>query len=244
MDYQVLTDNIVNWMRDKVKEAGAKGAVVGLSGGIDSSVVMALCQKAFPNDCLGLIMPCHSNPQDEADAKLVAEHFGIPYKVINLDRTYAALITALNGNDDKEENKSLALANIKPRLRMTTLYYEAALRNYLVVGTGNKSEIVIGYFTKYGDGGVDIEPIGNLVKTQVRDLAKFLGVPEPIIMKAPTAGLWANQTDETEMGITYEELDAYILTGTAEPRVLTRIKALIEKSEHKRHMPPIAPFTL
>lgn len=241
MDYSKVTENIVNWIRTKVKEAGANGVVLGLSGGIDSSVVMVLCQKAFPQNCLGLIMPCYSNPKDEADARMVAEHFNFPYKVINLDKAYDALIEA-TGDIANEKRKEMALANIKPRLRMTTLYFEAALRNYLVVGTGNKSEIVIGYYTKYGDGGVDLEPIGGLVKTQVRELARYLGIPEAIIVKPPSAGLWANQTDEQEMGLTYEELDEYILTGKAKPQTLERIRHLITISEHKRHMPPIAPL--
>lgn len=241
MDYFKVTENIVNWLRTKVKEAGAYGVVLGLSGGIDSAVVMVLCQKAFPQNCLGLIMPCYSDPKDEADARLVAEHFSFPYKIINLDQAYDALVKAM-GEITDEKRKGMALANIKPRLRMTTLYFEAALRNYLVVGTGNKSEIVVGYYTKYGDGGVDLEPIGNLVKTEVRELARFLGIPESIITKPPSAGLWASQTDEQEMGFTYEELDEYILTGKAKPQILERIQHLISISEHKRHMPPIAPL--
>lgn len=240
MNYQKVTESIVNWLKDKVNEAGAQGVVLGLSGGIDSAVVMVLCQKAFAQNSLGLIMPCFSDPKDVADAKLAAEKFGFPYKVINLEKTFNALVEAA-GEIEISERKKIALANIKPRLRMTALYYEAALRNYLVVGTGNKSEIVVGYYTKYGDAGVDLEPIGGLVKSQVIELARYLGVPETIITKPPSAGLWQNQTDEEEMGLTYEELDQYILTGQGKPEKLERIRHLIRVSEHKRQLPPIAP---
>ena len=138
----------------------------------------------------------------------------------------------------------MVLANIKPRLRMTMLYYEGGLNKYLVVGTSNKSELVIGYYTKYGDGGVDIEPIGNLVKSQVLELARYLQIPEIIINKTPTAGLWEGQTDELEMGVTYRELDHYILNGCASDSAKSRIEKLIKVSEHKRHMPPVAPLII
>ncbi|MDS1029997.1 NAD(+) synthase [Bacillota bacterium LX-D] len=238
MDYLKITNTIVSWIKEKVEKAKAEGVLVGLSGGIDSAVVMALCQKAFPNNCIGIIMPCYSNPKDEMDAKILAEHLQVPYQIINLGKVYDSLLQEVT-KADKLKNV-MALANIKPRLRMTTLYYEAALRNYLVAGTGNKSEIEIGYYTKYGDGGVDFEPIGELVKTQVRELAKYLQIPGEIINKAPSAGLWTNQTDESEMGFTYEELDNYILTGQAEPNIKVKIENLKKISEHKRHLPPCA----
>jgi len=134
----------------------------------------------------------------------------------------------------------LALANIKPRLRMTALYYVANRFNYLVAGTENRSELTVGYFTKYGDGGADILPIANLVKSQVYELARFLGVPEKILRRTPSAGLWAGQIDEAEMGLTYEQLDRYILTGEAPRHVKERIEHLHRISEHKRQRPPIA----
>jgi NAD+ synthase len=240
VNYQLVAKEIVNWIKNKINEAGAKGAVVGLSGGLDSAVVMALCQRACPSNSLGLIMPCNSNPEDVIDAKLVGEHLKVPYKIIDLTETYNVLLAALSAKDNNVIPQ-MALANIKPRLRMATLYYYSALNDYLVVGTGNKSEILIGYYTKYGDGGVDIEPIGNLVKSEVVQLARYLEIPEKIITKAPTAGLWEGQTDENEMGFTYHELDNYILFGTASETVKNRIERLIKLSEHKRHTPPIGP---
>ncbi|MCG0275900.1 MAG: NAD(+) synthase [Thermosediminibacteraceae bacterium] len=237
MEIGKLCDALVDWLKEKVEEAGARGAVFGLSGGIDSAVVGVLCKKAFNENCLGLILPCYSNPRDEEDAVKVAEKFKIPYKKIVLNSVFDEFITIL----DKSDNKMI-VANIKPRLRMITLYYYAALNNYLVVGTGNKSELTVGYFTKYGDGGVDLLPLGNLVKKQVRDLALYLEIPREIIEKAPTAGLWEGQTDEGEMGLTYEELDEYILTGIARPEIEEKIKSMNRKSEHKRRLPLKPPF--
>lgn len=242
-DYQRLTERLVAWIQEQVKKANAQGCVLGLSGGIDSAVVAVLCKKAFPDQVLGLIMPSHSNPRDMADAKLLAETFDIPYKVVDLSGTFDELCQAIGGTEELPKT-SLTLNNIKPRLRMTTLYYHAALRNALVVGTDNASELKVGYFTKYGDGGVDIVPIGTIVKVQVRELARHLGVPEPIITKAPTAGLWEDQTDESEMGVTYEELDNYILTGEAEPRVKEIVDRLNARSQHKLQMPPKPNFGL
>jgi NAD+ synthase len=141
-----------------------------------------------------------------------------------------------------EETSVLSGANLKPRLRMVSLYYMANQLKYLVVGPSNRSEITVGYFTKYGDGGADILPLGNLVKTQVRELAVFLGIPQPIIDRPPTAGLWSGQTDENEMGITYRELDHYITTGQALPEVKAKIDAMTTASEHKRHTPPLPDF--
>ncbi|MDN5331945.1 MAG: synthase [Tepidanaerobacteraceae bacterium] len=237
MEIAKLSEALVEWLKERVKESGAKGAVFGLSGGIDSAVVGVLCKKAFGENCLGLIMPCYSDQKDEDDAIKVAEKFDIPYKKIVLNSVFDAFTNIL----DKTDNRNV-IANIKPRLRMTTLYYYAGFNNYLVVGTGNKSELTVGYFTKYGDGGVDLLPLANLVKKQVRDLALYLGIPRDIIEKPPTAGLWEGQTDEGEMGITYEELDEYILTGKARPEVEEKIKNLTRKSEHKRRLPLTPPF--
>nr|MCU0256832.1 NAD(+) synthase [Vicinamibacterales bacterium] len=135
----------------------------------------------------------------------------------------------------------LAQANLKPRLRMTTLYYVANRLNYLVAGTGNRTEIAIGYYTKYGDGGVDLLPLGALVKSEVRALARELGVPAPIIEKPPSAGLWIGQTDEGEMGFTYAELEDYLLRGpdAVAPATVMKIERLVRASEHKRHLPPV-----
>lgn len=234
-DYAQVSNKLVAWIKEQVVNAGCTGAVVGLSGGIDSSVTSVLCNKAFPKDTLGLIMPCYSDSQDAQDAKKVADQFDIPYQVINLEATYDQLLETIG----VEETTNLATANIKPRLRMTTLYYYASQRNSLVAGTDNRSELKLGYFTKYGDGGIDIAPLGNLVKSEVREVARELGISEEIITKAPSAGLWAGQTDEEELGITYEEIDRYILTGEARPEVKETVDKLAAQNEHKLQLPPI-----
>ncbi|OCL27258.1 NAD(+) synthase [Orenia metallireducens] len=237
-DYKLIIEKLVVWIQQKVKEAGCKGAVVGLSGGIDSSVTAALCKKAFPDNTLGLIMPCESNPQDGEDAKLLAEKFEIYYKEIDLSSVFNSMLDLV----DLVDKQKLSRANIKPRLRMTTLYYYASLNNYLVVGTDNRSELKLGYFTKFGDGGIDLAPLGNLVKSEVREVAKILGIPERIITKAPSAGLWTDQTDEGELGISYEEVDKYILTGEASSKVKEIVDTLESRNQHKLALPPIPNF--
>lgn len=229
-DIAKLCDSLTNWIKDQVESAGCKGVVLGISGGIDSAVVAGLAKRAFPNDTLGIIMPCHSNPMDEEHGMLLINSLDMKYKKVDLASTFDALTEQL---EDDASNK-LATANIKPRLRMTTLYYHAQKNNYLVAGTGNKSEITVGYFTKYGDSGVDMLPICDLVKHEVRELAKYLELPVEIIEKAPSAGLWDNQTDESEMGFSYATLDNYILTGEAPTEIKEKIDSMNRKSAHKR----------
>ncbi|MGI6553744.1 MAG: NAD(+) synthase [Clostridia bacterium] len=232
-------DQIVGWMKRKVQEAGAVGVVFGLSGGLDSAVVAALAVRAFGKSALGLIMPCYSEAEDVSHGELVAQAFKLPYKIIDLGPVYDLLIeTMTRAMPDDGDAAEMARLNLKPRLRMATLYYVAACHNCLVLGTGNKSEIMTGYFTKYGDGGVDLEPIGHLLKSQVKELAYYLHVPEDIILKAPSAGLAAGQTDEKELGLKYAELDHYLQTGQADPAIKERIEYLRKKSEHKRFPPP------
>ena len=182
-------------------------------------------------------MPCESDPADVEDAKFVAEQLQIPYVLVDLGQTYRQYVQSLTASLGQAP-EGLALSNIKPRLRMITLYSIAATRNYLVAGTGNRSEAYIGYFTKYGDGGTDLWPIVGLVKEQVRGLSSYLGVPEKIVNREPSAGLWPGQTDEKEMGLTYKELDSYLLTGEGRAEVVAKIERLHEKSEHKRALPP------
>lgn len=242
MQVQEKADKIVQWLKSILANSGAKGFVLGLSGGIDSAVAAALCKRACPEMTRGVMMPCYSDPQDLLDAQLAADAFSIPMEKIVLDEVFETFVRLLTGAAYDRNKKNLSLANIKPRLRMTTLYFLAARRKLLVVGTGNKSEILIGYSTKYGDGGVDLLPIGGLVKTEVREFARFLGVPQEIIDKAPSAGLWAGQTDEAEMGFTYEELDRYILTGDGRPETRAIIEGMIKRSEHKKMLPPVPPL--
>lgn len=240
-----LIENIVLWIKEVVEKAEAKGTVLGLSGGLDSAVTGALCKMAFPETTLGLIMPCHSSEEDVEDAMLVARTFGIETRSVDLSKIFDSFLELLEGEKFVGDPRDLPIANIKPRLRMITLYYHASRLNRLVVGTGNRSEIAVGYFTKYGDGGVDILPLGGLLKSEVRALAVELGVPKKIIEKPPSAGLWAGQTDEGEMGITYEMLDTIIRamdagdTSSLDPRFVEKVELMVRKSEHKRNPPLI-----
>lgn len=246
---------LADWILQRVTIAGSNGIVVGLSGGLDSAVVIRLAQIATGGNVVGVIMPCHSDPQDEADAQLIARHFDVPTVRIDLAPSYDRLVSDLRGaieglpgaheriapGDPSDPRARLPLANVKPRLRMAALYYVANSLNYLVAGTGNRSELTIGYFTKYGDGGVDLLPIGRLIKSEVRELALELEVPEPIIAKAPSAGLWLGQTDEHEMGFTYADLERYLTQGpdAVAPALAMRIERLVRASEHKRALAPM-----
>lgn len=236
-----LANKLVTWVRGQVDEAKLKGVAFGLSGGLDSAVAGVLCKRAFPEDALGLTMPCHSSQTDIEHAQAVARKFQIPTMTIALDEAFGSLLKVIPSGGDPD-TKRLAEANVKVRLRMVTLYYIANRFHYLVVGTGNRSEISVGYFTKYGDGGVDILPLGNLLKSQVRELAISLGIPAEIIEKPPSAGLWDGQTDEEEMGISYEELDRYLSSGEAQETIKRTMDAMMQASAHKRSMPPVPPF--
>jgi NAD+ synthase len=242
MDNKQLSEQLTQWIKDRVTAAGCKGAVFGMSGGIDSAVVAVLCQRAFPQNTLGINLPCYSNPQDQEHARLVAEKFSVPLNVIVLDGIYDNFMKILPQDKTDSGLGHIAQSNLKVRLRMVTLYYHANRLNYMVVGSGNKSELSVGYFTKWGDGGVDILPIGNLVKRQVVELAKYLGIPKEIIEKPPSAGLWQGQTDESEMGLTYKELDIYLTIGRADEQVKKRIETMMAKSAHKRSLPPVPDF--
>ena len=234
---EILVQKLHNWIEGKVTKAKAEGVVFGLSGGIDSAVVAALSMRVFPQNTLVIIIPCHSLEADINDALDLINKFNIPYKIIDLSKVYDSLIHLLN-DKEKEGSFKLAEANIKPRLRMMTLYYFANKLNYLVVGTGNKSELTIGYFTKYGDGGADILPLGNLLKSQVKELAEYLDIPKKIINKPPSAGLWEGQTDEEEIGISYEQLDKYLKIGKLNNKMIEeKIQDKITKSAHKRTTP-------
>jgi NAD+ synthase len=226
-------------LRDYAEGAAASGYVIGLSGGIDSAVTAALCRQAMGDEVLGVLMPCHSLPVDAELAALAADSLGVRTITADLGPAYDSLIAALPpGMPD------MAKANLKPRLRMAVLYSQAQTHNYLVAGTGNKSELMVGYFTKYGDGGVDVEPLGRLYKGQVLELARDLRIPQAILDRPPTAGLWAGQTDESEMGISYADLDCVleaIEAGTAadlDQEKVARVLAMISSTAHKRMVAP------
>lgn len=241
MDYSALANDIASWMRDKLAEAGADGYVIGLSGGIDSATTAALCVRAAGEHVLGVWMPCHSVAEDERFSRVAAEALDIELVTVDLCATYDTLLEAL------PKGNKIARANLKPRLRMSALYYLAQANCYLVAGTGNRPEIAVGYFTKYGDGGVDLEPLGELYKHEVRELSRTLGVPQPIIDRAPSPGLWPGQTDEGEMGITYAAIDAVLAAweGGQVPDLpadrIAKVEGMVARSAHKRAMPPAFP---
>lgn len=234
-----VADDIVAWIRGVVAAAEARGVVVGLSGGLDSSVVAALAAHALPGKVLGAVLPCESDPRDAELARLVAAQFQVETIELDLTPAYRALAAVL------PEAPALVKANLKPRLRMAALYYLAASRRYLVCGASNRSELSIGYFTKFGDGAVDMMPIGGMLKSEVYALAHQLRIPHPIIERPPTAGLWTGQTDEAEMGLLYSELDAALRaiaqgdTSAVPPDILADVQAKIRASAHKRALPPI-----
>lgn len=241
MNTEAVVKHLVDWLRNQVADAGASGVVLGVSGGVDSAVAAIIAKKAFPDDCLALLLPCGSHITDLIHSQVLTERFNIPSRMIELDNAYKLLSLQLESYIKLEGPRGKLLkANIKPRLRMLTLYYSAQARNYLVMGTSNKSEITVGYATKYGDTGVDLQILGDLLKSEVYELARYLEVPARIINKPPSGGLWEGQTDEGEMGFTYDQLEQYILHGSGQPDVVARIQAMERKSQHKRNVPPVA----
>lgn len=236
-------NNIVSWLQEKVTEANAKGLIVGVSGGLDSAVVANLIKRAFPNNSLGVIMPLKTNVKDIEDANSVVRSSGIDSLTIDLTETHQILFDEIK-NQLKDKNTlnesmlQLSDANLRARLRMSTLYSLAQNYNYLVVGTDNKSEWFTGYFTKHGDGGVDLQPILEFTKSETVEMAKILGVPETVITKEPSADLWEGQTDELEMGTTYEYIDAYIEGKPVPKKDEELIRNMHKRTEHKRNLPP------
>lgn len=238
-------EKLIQWLRDQVADAGLNGAIVGISGGIDSAVVAHLIKRAFPKNSLGLIMPCKSNPKDMEDALKVVESCGIKHLIIDLTETHNLLFGEVEKQlkekgEWNEETARLGDANTRARLRMTTLYAVANNYGYMVVGTDNAAEWYTGYFTKYGDGGVDLVPLVHFTKGEVREMARILGVPNEIITKAPSAGLWEGQTDENEMGTTYEMIDKYLKGEEVPEKDRQIIERLHKRSQHKRQL-AIAP---
>ncbi len=245
-DIEQKVEQVVQWLREQVKTSGAKGILVGLSGGIDSSVVGFLIKKAFPENSLGVIMPCKSNEKDKCDAMETAKAAGIEHIVVDLSNEQDSLLKKVNAEldskgKDTSDAKRLTDANLRARMRMSTLYAVANSLNYLVAGTDNAAELYTGYFTKYGDGGVDILPIANLPKREVYEWGKYLGVPQSVIDRPPSAGLWEGQTDESEMGTTYKMIDDFLEGKDIPEKDRKIIEEMHKKTEHKRVMPPLPP---
>lgn len=236
-DYQKELEQRVAFIRKTLAEAGAEGVVYGNSGGKDCTLVGILCRKAC-DKVLSVMLPCSSSRNfgiDLEDAKAVCEQYGIPSVTVDLTPVRESLLAAL----PEGVITKAALANVAPRLRMTALYALAQSRNSLVAGTGNRSEGYLGYFTKWGDGAHDFNPISDLTVKEIYEFLAYLGAPERIIRKAPSAGLFEGQTDEGEMGITYAEVDEYLLNGNASPETLKKIQTMHRCSEHKRAAIPV-----
>lgn len=235
-DYRMELENRVAFIREVLKEAHASGIVYGNSGGKDSVLVGILCKKACDN-VLGVMMPCQSKRnfgEDMQHGKAVASQYGIDTVVVDLSDVKTALTAQIGAVSPVSDP---ANANIAPRLRMTTLYTIAQTRNSLVAGTGNRSERYMGYFTKWGDGACDFNPIADLTVTECYEFLRYLGAPQEIIDKAPSAGLFEGQTDEQEMGVTYAQIDEYLLNGTGSAPVLEKLKAAHLRGAHKLELP-------
>ncbi|MDT7901307.1 MAG: NAD+ synthase [Acidianus sp.] len=249
VNYSVISEYIIRRISEYISESGKNGGIIGLSGGIDSSVTTVLLSKATQNYFI-LLMPSSSTPQkDMEDAKKIINMIGAnnKYKIINIDPILESFKNEIKTND------KLVLGNIKARIRMVLLYAYAQIMNYLVIGTGDKSELLLGYFTKYGDGGVDILPIGDLYKTQVRELGRYLGLPEDIVTKPSSPALWEGQTAEGELGVSYDIIDAVLYLRVEkmmninsiakelqiDAEIVSKIDRMVKTSQHKRLPPEI-----
>lgn len=235
-NYKEELEARITFIRGILEESGAKGIVYGNSGGKDSALVGILCRKAC-SQVTGVIMPCQSQRnynEDLQDALAVARQFDIGMLTVDLTGAKSAMLEALDAGLKEQPVTAAAMANIAPRLRMATLYAIAQSRGCLVAGTGNRSEAYMGYFTKWGDGAYDFNPIADLTVTEIYEFLRFLGAPEQIISKAPSAGLFEGQTDEKEMGITYQALDQFLLTGAGDAQEIAKYREAHARTAHKR----------
>jgi NAD+ synthase len=244
LDYKQIVSDIQKWIREYINSAKVSGIVVGISGGIDSAVTSTLCVNALGKEnVIGLGLPCSSIPQDLKDAEEIAKSLGIKFIKIELTSIFNEFIKVTKS---QFESNNLAIANLKPRLRMMAIYFAGqSLGKFIVAGTSNRTELAIGYFTKYGDGGVDFEPIGALYKCEVREIASLLKIPEEIIKKPPSAGLWEGQTDEDEIGLTYDVLDEIVFRidnnldlNDLNKENIKKVKEMLKAAQHKNNMPP------
>ena len=245
-DYRKIIQSIESFLKNKISQSNASGVIFGLSGGIDSVVVAYLCSNVFKKNALALIMPDSKiSPKTETqDALKIAGNLGLDYKLLDINLIH-------NGFSKHLEPNETALGNLRARIRANILYYYANAKNYLVVGTSDKSEYLIGYFTKYGDGSSDLMPIASVYKVQVKEIARTLGVPDSIISKKSSPHLWKGHTAEEEIGFSYEAIDSVLYcivdkklsldettkkTGIDKTSV-EKIYQLYKKSQHKRIIP-------
>ena len=242
-DYSLITNNIENFLKKQISQSNSKGLIFGMSGGIDSAVIAYLCARVFKKESLALVLPDSKiTPKiDTEDGLKMIELLGIEYKLLDINMILSQYSKVLEPNN-------LALGNLRARIRANLLYYYANVKNYLVVGSSDKSEFLIGYFTKFGDGSADILPIVSLYKTQIRELAKFLGVPDNIIAKKSSPQLWIGHEAEKEIGATYEEIDSILYclyeknmsvdevvkTTEIQKDLINKIRLRYENSKHKR----------
>ncbi len=252
LDSRKISDKIMEFIKYNVKKSGLHGGLVAVSGGIDSALILAYSVKALgSNNVHTITMPERDVTPDSdiTDVMQLTKQYDVTCDVIDITSTLNSIKTSITNFDN---SKIIAVGNIKPRVRMMISYYYSNLLNFMVLGSSNKTELLTGYFTKYGDGGVDLMPLADLYKCQIRQLAEFMGIPDRIIKKTPTAGLWPGQSDEGELGASYDLIDL-ILYGTEigySPSVIAeelnldyslvnRILSRVEKSEHKRRLPLI-----
>lgn len=239
-------ENAIQWIKEYVEKTGAKGIVIGNSGGKDSATVLAMATKAIGKEkIVAVSMPCYSNSNDFEDAKLVAETFGVTFLTVDLTNCYEQMEKEIELELKKIQIEKLsreASINVKPRLRMTTLYGIAQTLGYLVIGTGNLCEAMVGYTTKWGDSASDFNPIAKFTVEEVLQIGKYLGVPEKILKKAPNDGL-GGQTDEEKMGITYHQIAEMIQTGDTNDEIAKKeILRRFKNSKHKREAIPVYNF--
>lgn len=231
---------IEKFLENYLKNSHMDGYVLGISGGIDSSLVAAIAKKAVGDKLICVILPCESDEKDELDALELVKELKLRYLKIDLTNTYHKLVKEIETSSGIILDRGTK-SNMKVRLRMVTLYSIAQNYHSLVLGTDNLDEKYLGYFTKYGDGAADLLPIVHLTKGEVREMARIYGLSERLVSRIPSAGLFEGQTDEGEMGVTYEDVDKFLLGEKIDEHALKTINRLHAMSEHKRNDIPSAP---